>query len=570
MKNIRIILISLIILVACGSGFYFWAQNNAQEQLSKFEKEITSFVKSKLDEDINITYDFKDFALFSQTINIENLSVKGSFVEFKIPKLSISVNEDTLSIKNLEELEIAEIGKSGTIVKIASLKIHNLNVEKLLGSKNILDFYTNLKFENFEVLNAKVNHQIQGVTPTELSRLSIESVNSGSVENILLEGFVLQASEYDPIISIESASIDKISDLIPLFESFDRGDSNAIGKHLGNLLVENFEVLNAKFNPQTQGVTPSEISRLSISVNSGSVENILLEGLVFQESEYDPIISLESASIDKISDLIPLFESIDRGDSNAIGKHLGNLLDLGSFEVNGIEVKDPTMYGAVHVDSFNIKLGREDKLVNSVEIKLTGFEIDKSLLEDELDLPPEVLEPLKEDKLKLNIALNANSNFNTSESTVDFSIGFDKLGKLTFEVVQGGYSKDVANYMLNNMDSIISEEFTNKLTFKLIKFSFSNEGLTEILMKEAQKNMDLTPDQMVQMVSQEIDNSGEILSADIKEKMKKALTTFIKSGKGIEISIKSKDKDGISEDELYELFEYGSIEKYLELDIKGE
>jgi len=480
MKNIRIILISLIILVACGSGFYFWAQNNAQEQLSEVEKEITSFVKSKLDEDINITYDFKDFALFSQTINIENLSVKGSFVEFKIPKLSISVNEDTLSIKNLEELEIAEIGKSGTIVKIASLKIHNLNVEKLLGSKNILDFYTNLKFENFEVLNAKVNHQIQGVTPTELSRLSIESVNSGSVENILLEGLVFQANTNDPIISIESASIDKISDLAPLFESFDRGDSNAIGKHLGNLL------------------------------------------------------------------------------------------DLGSFEVNGIEVKDPTMYDAVYVDSFNIKLGREDKLVNSVEIKLTGFEVDKSLLEDELDLPPEVLEPLKEDKLKLNIALNANSNFNTSESTVDFSIGFDKLGKLTFEVVQGGYSKDVANYMLNNMDSIISEEFTNKLTFKLIKFSFSNEGLTEILMKEAQKNMDLTPDQMVQMVSQEIDNSGEILSADIKEKMKKALTIFIKSGKSIEISIKSKDKDGISEDELYELFEHGPIDKFLELDIKAE
>jgi hypothetical protein len=570
MKNIRIILISLIILVACGSGFYFWAQNNAQEQLSEVEKEITSFVKSKLDEDINITYDFKDFALFSQTINIKNLSVKGSFVEFKIPKLSISVNEDTLSIKNLEELEIAEIGKSGTIVKIASLKIHNLNVEKLLGSKNILDFYTNLKFENFEVLNAKVNHQIQGVTPTELSRLSIESVNSGSVENILLEGLVFQADTNDPIISIESASIDKISDLAPLFESFDRGDSYAIGKHLGNLLVENFEVLNAKVNHQDQGVTPTELSHFSISVNSGSVENILLEGLVFQADTNDPIISIESASIDKISDLAPLFESFDRGDSYAIGKHLGNLLDLGSFEVNGIEVKDPTMYDAAYVDSFNIKLGREDKLVNSVEIKLTGFEVDKSLLEDELDLPPEVLEPLKEDKLKLNIALNTNIDFNTSESTVDFSIGFDKLGKLTFEVVQGGYSKDVVNYMWNNMDSIFIQEFTNKITLKLIKVSFSNEGLTEILMKEAQKNMDLTPDQMVQMVSQEIDNSGEILSADIKEKMKKALTIFIKSGKSIEISIKSKDKDGISEDELYELFEHGPIDKFFELDIKAE
>ena len=47
-------------------------------------------------------------------------------------------------------------------------------------------------------------------------------------------------------------------------------------------------------------------------------------------------------------------------------------------------------------------------------------------------------------------------------------------------------------------------------------------------------------------------------------------STFIKSGKSIEISIKSKDKDGISEDEFYELFEHGPIDKFLELDIKAE
>ena len=262
---------------------------------------------------------------------------------------------------------------------------------------------------------------------------------------------------------------------------------------------------------------------------------------------------------------MPLFESIERGDANAIGRHLANLLDLGSLEINGIAVKDRTLYDSVYLDSFSIKLGREAKLVNSVDINLTGFEVGTSLLK-ELDLPPEVLEPLKEDKLKLNASLISNSDFNISESTGVFSIGFDNLGKFTFEVVQGGYTKDIAYKMYD----IYNEEFINKLTLKLMKFSFTNEGLIEILMNEAQKNMNLTPIQMIQMVSQEIENSGEFLSYDLKEKMKKAVTTFIKSGKSIEISIKSVDKDGVSLDELNQFFASGLIENFFELDILAQ
>ena len=144
MKNIRIIVISLVILVTGGSGFYIWAQgyveNKVVQQLSEVEEKIVSLVKSKLDEDIKITYDFKDFLLLSQTVNIENLSVKSSFAELKISKLSISGNEDTLSISNLEKLQIIELDKIKPIVEIASLNINNLSIENLLESTNILDF----------------------------------------------------------------------------------------------------------------------------------------------------------------------------------------------------------------------------------------------------------------------------------------------------------------------------------------------------------------------------------------------------------------------------------------------
>ena len=106
----------------------------------------------------------------------------------------------------------------------------------------------------------------------------------------------------------------------------------------------------------------------------------MLQGLVIQENKNGPIASLESASIDKISDLLPLFESIEVGNSGAIARNVGNLLDLGSFEVNGIKVKDPTGNNLLNLDLFNIKLTRDNKLVNS-KFDVVRAGLDKFLLE---------------------------------------------------------------------------------------------------------------------------------------------------------------------------------------------
>ena len=568
MKNIRIILISLSIIV--GGGFYFWAQDYSQgkaaQQISIAEEKIISLVKSQLNEDITISYDFKNFVLISQTLNIENLLVKSSFAELKIPKLSISGNEDTLSIKNLEKLEIIEIGESNPLVEIDSLKLINLSIKNLLKSKNILDFSTNLKLEKIEVLNARFDNLSQEVSPSEIAYFSVDNLNSGTVGNFLLEGLVYQDSKNNPKISLKSASIANLN-FGKLLRSRDILDFS------NNLNFNNFKVVNARASNLGQGVTPAEISLFSIdSVNSGNVENILLQGLVIQENKNGPIASLESASVDKISDLLPLFESIEVGNSGAIARNVGNLLDLGSFEVNGIKVKDPTGNNLLNLDLFNIKLTRDNKLVNSMEIKLSGLEVDKFLLEDEYDLPAEFLESFKEDKLKLNTAWSLNADYNISEITTNASLGFDKIGELSIEYSQGGFSRDLVNYALNNIDSIDSREFTNRVeqdtTFKSLNFSFFNEGLIDILLKEVQKNMNLTPDEMVQMVNQEIEKSREI-SSDVKKKLKQALTTLVKSRKGFEISLRTKDKDGVSYPKLVDSFINGLIWESVELDIKG-
>ena len=568
MKNIRIILISLSIIV--GGGFYFWAQDYSQgkaaQQISIAEEKIISLVKSQLNEDITISYDFKNFVLISQTLNIENLLVKSSFAEFKIPKLSISGNEDTLSIKNLEKLEIIEIGESNPLVEIDSLKLINLSIKNLLKSKNILDFSTNLKLEKIEVLNARFDNLSQEVSPSEIAYFSVDNLNSGTLGNILLEGLVYQDSKNNPKISLKSASIANLN-FGKLLSSRDILDFS------NNLNFNKFKFVNARASNLGQGVTPAEISLFSIdSVNSSNVENILLQGLVIQENKNGPIASLESASVDKISDLLPLFESIEVGNSGAIASNVGNLLDLGSFEVNGIKVKDPTGNNLLNLDLFNIKLTRDNKLVNSMEIKLSGLEVDKFLLEDEYDLPAEFLESFKEDKLKLNTAWSLNADYKISEITTNASLGFDKIGELSIEYSQGGFSRDLVNYALNNIDSIDSREFTNRVeqdtTFKSLNFSFFNEGLINILLKEVQKNMNLTPDEMVQMVNQEIEKSREI-SSDVKKKLKQALTILVKSRKGFEISLRTKDKDGVSYPKLVDSFINGLIWKSVELDIKG-
>ena len=296
-----------------------------------------------------------------------------------------------------------------------------------------------------------------------------------------------------------------------------------------------------------------------------------MKELLFQERKSDPKISINQMSIDKIYDLIPVYESLSKGDKI---NNLSSLLDLGFFEVKGIKIEDQTDIKSINVDSFNIKLSRDEKLINSVDISLIGFEVDKVLLEQEGFLNSQILNAFKEDKLKFNTSMNLNADYNIAEISTKISAGFEKLGKFTLETKQGGFSKDIVNYMLNNSDKIGSIEYTNRVnkndTYKLLKASFSNDGLTQLTMDFAKKNTGLTPDKMANKLNKEIDKLGELLTSDIKEKTKNALTTFIKSGKGIEISIKSKDKEGITIPKLISSMMDGSLANYLELDIKGE
>ena len=581
-------LIVLILLVAGGAGFYFWANDSAQkiaiQELSKAEEAI----KSELGEDIRITYDFKDFGLFSKILNIENLSVKNSSSEIKIPKLSILIDGDTFSIDILEKSKIVEIGTTRTIAEIASISINNISIEKMRGSKKINDlqstlyFINNLKFESVDLLKAKIYNQDRMVPTLELSQLSLNNINSGILGNIVLKGFILNGN--DQKINLVDASINNLnitklkdfaSDIKAMEVNPETGEVDGLlvfDKFVKSIEFENLEVNKAMIRKPISRTIPAKISHLSIgTMNSGILKNTLMQGLVIQDGQ---IVSLNSAKIDKfdlggmVSGLYILSPYATEIDKEGAFEGLMNSFDLGSIEVNGINVNDPDSYDDIDINSINFKLGRKDKIVNLVEIELLGFEVDKSKVTMVLGVPG-ALESFKEDKIKLDLGINFNSDFNTGEAVIDFSLGIDRIGTFNMEIVQGGYSESFYYNILNNLEGVLSnpDKFYVQTTFKSIKYSFSNDGLLEIIKKEA----NLSVAQIDQMLSQEIDNLEGILSNDLRQRSKKALITFIKSGKGIEISLKSKDKGGISQDKINQLLSFSiPFDKYVELDIKGE
>jgi len=581
-------LIVLILLVAGGAGFYFWANDSAQkiaiQELSKAEEAI----KSELGEDIRITYDFKDFGLFSKILNIENLSVKNSSSEIKIPKLSILIDGDTFSIDILEKSKIVEIGTTRTIAEIASISINNISIEKMRGSKKINDlqstlyFINNLKFESVDLLKAKIYNQDRMVPTLELSQLSLNNINSGILGNIVLKGFILNGN--DQKINLVDASINNLnitklkdfaSDIKAMEVNPETGEVDGLlvfDKFVKSIEFENLEVNKAMIRKPISRTIPAKISHLSIgTMNSGILKNTLMQGLVIQDGQ---IVSLNSAKIDKfdlggmVSGLYILSPYATEIDKEGAFEGLMNSFDLGSIEVNGINVNDPDSYDDIDINSINFKLGRKDKIVNLVEIELLGFEVDKSKVTMVLGVPG-ALESFKEDKIKLDLGINFNSDFNTGEAVIDFSLGIDRIGTFNIEIVQGGYSESFYYNILNNLEGVLSnpDKFYVQTTFKSIKYSFSNDGLLEIIKKEA----NLSSAQIDQMLSQEIDNLEGILSNDLRQRSKKALITFIKSGKGIEISLKSKDKGGISQDKINQLLSFSiPFDKYVELDIKGE
>jgi hypothetical protein len=581
-------LIVLILLVAGVAGVYFWANDSAQkiaiQELSKAEEAI----KSELGEDIRITYDFKDFGLFSKILNIENLSVKNSSSEIKIPKLSILIDGDTFSIDILEKSKIVEIGTTRTIAEIASISINNISIEKMRGSKKINDlqstlyFINNLKFESVDLLKAKIYNQDRMVPTLEISQLSLNNINSGILGNIVLKGFILNGN--DQKINLVDANINNLnitklkdfaSDIKTMEVNPEIGEVDGLlvfNKFVKSIEFENLEVNKAMIRKPISGIIPAKISHLSIgTMNSGILKNTLMQGLVIQDGQ---IVSLNSAKIDKFdlggmySGLYILSPYATEIDKEGAFDSLMNSFDLGSIEVNGINVKDPDSYDDIDINSINFKVGRKDKIVNLVEMELLGFEVDKSKVAMGLGVPG-ALESIKEDKIKLDLGINFNIDFNTGEGIIDFSLGIDRIGKFNMEIVQGGYSESFYYNISNNLEGVLSnpDKLYEQTTFKSMKYSFSNDGLLEIIKKEA----NLSVAQIDQILSQEIGNLEGILSNDLRQRSKKALITFIKSGKGIEISLKSKDKDGISQDKINQLLSFSiPFDKYVELDIKGE
>jgi len=295
----------------------------------------------------------------------------------------------------------------------------------------------------------------------------------------------------------------------------------------------------------------------------------------YQERSRKPKISLESVSLDKFSG-IPLIISIvnARGEEEAqLSKKLallaGKAFNVGKFVVDGIKFEEKTNAAVASLGTLTVNLDRDGDLINKLEVLLTGVEVDKTQLANVI--PSEILETFKESKLKLNSSLSINANYSGSELSVELSAGFDKLGKLSLESKYGGVNKKLIQFVLDNPTSPkIVSELSSKILLKSIKVDFSNDGLTEITKKIAKENMGLTQEKMVESMSLQLDQAGEVLDSDQKEELKIALKTFIESGEGLEIFIETKDEAGLSTAKLTGAVMSGEIGKILKLKVKGK
>jgi len=344
-----------------------------------------------------------------------------------------------------------------------------------------------------------------------------------------------------------------------------------------NLKFEDFEVRNAVIQ-ERKSHPKQKASQISIgSLSSGTLNGLSIKDMSYQERSRKPKISLESVSLDKFSG-IPLIISIvnARGEEEAqLSKKLallaGKAFNVGKFVVDGIKFEEKTNAAVASLGTLTVNLDRDGDLINKLEVLLTGVEVDKTQLADANFIPREILETFKESKLKLNSSLSINANYSGSELSVELSAGFDKLGKLSLESKYGGVNKKLIQFVLDNPTSPkIVSELSSKILLKSIKVDFSNDGLTEITKKIAKENMGLTQEKMVESMSLQLDQAGEVLDSDQKEELKIALKTFIESGEGLEIFIETKDEAGLSTAKLTGAVMSGEIGKILKLKVKGK
>jgi len=313
------------------------------------------------------------------------------------------------------------------------------------------------------------------------------------------------------------------------------------------------------------------------SLSSGTLNGLSLKNISFQESSREPKISLESVTLDNFAG-IDLIASVLSGlgeEEDQLSKKMvllaGKAFNVEKFEVNGIKFQEEPDSPVANLGALAVNLDRDGDLINKLEVLLSGLEVDKSQVADADVLPSEILETFKETKLKLNSSLSINANYSDSELSAELSAGFDKLGKLSLESKYGGVSKKLIQFVIDNLGSPkIESELSDKILVKSIKVAFSNDGLTEITKKLAKEHMGITQEQMVQTMSMQLDQAGEMLDSDQKVELKTALKTFIESGQGLEISIGTEDEAGLSTAKLMGAVMSGKIGETLKLEVKGK
>jgi len=344
-----------------------------------------------------------------------------------------------------------------------------------------------------------------------------------------------------------------------------------------NLQFENFEVRNAMIQ-ERKNRPKQKAGQISIgSLSSGTLNGLSLKNISFQESSREPKISLESVTLDNFAG-IDLIASVLSGlgeEEDQLSKKLvllaGKAFNVEKFEVNGIKFQEEPDSPVANLGALAVNLDRDGDLINKLEVLLSGLEVDKSQVADADVLPSEILETFKETKLKLNSSLSINANYSDSELSAELSAGFDKLGKLSLESKYGGVSKKLIQFVIDNLGSPkIESELSDKILVKSIKVAFSNDGLTEITKKLAKEHMGITQEQMVQTMSMQLDQAGEMLDSDQKVELKTALKTFIESGQGLEISIGTEDEAGLSTAKLMGAVMSGKIGETLKLEVKGK
>jgi hypothetical protein len=321
--------------------------------------------------------------------------------------------------------------------------------------------------------------------------------------------------------------------------------------------IENLKIKEEKKSPE-QYIASFSIGKLE----NNTLTDVTLKNLNFQERENKPKISVESVSLDKF--VLPLVLE----DEEKITRNVSDAFGLSALKVEKITFSEKES-GVVQLGSLQLDVGRHNELINDVNLKLTAAEIPKSALLESGFIPEEILDTVNQNKLIFNASMSSVSDFSASTSSIEISANLEQLAKVGLNLTLGGISEDLIKKLGGSPDSGLLNEITKDITFKTIGFSFSNEGLTEIAFKLAEKENGLNRQQISEIVGVSIE-SNKNLDASQKAKIKTAIQTFIKSGQSLKLSINSKNPSGLTTDTILMSFLTGSLGDVLEFDVAAQ